>query len=222
MTPETQSMLDAIAAGDLAEVRRLVGIQPGLAAARDATGVSAALLARYRGRADIAEALLVAGAPLDVFDAAAAGRLDALHRILGSDPGAARAVSADGFTALHLAAFFSQREAAAALLAAGAAPDACSENSMRVRPLHSATAMRAAGIVELLLAGGADPNLGQQGGVTPLHEAAAHDDLATLEALLAHGARAEMRMDDGRTALDLAREHKATRAVALLEAVPRA
>ena len=47
----------------------------------------------------------------------------------------------DGFTPLHLAAFFGGADAVRAILATGADPDADAENTFKVRPIHSAVAV---------------------------------------------------------------------------------
>jgi len=213
---DAQPLFDAIAAGDLDAVRRLVDANPEWAAARDARGVSAALQARYRGRTDIADVLVAASHALDVFDAAAAGRTDEVARLLDADPRLVAAHSGDGFTALHFAAFFDRPEVARRLLERGADPDAVAANPMRVRPLHSATAVRATAIVRLLLEHGADVNATQHGEWTPLMAAAANGDLDSVQALLARGANAALRNAEGRTAAELARDRGQAAVVALL------
>lgn len=206
----------AIDAGDLDRVRTLVAATPALAAARDAAGVSALLHARYRGRIDIANALLGAAPPLDLFDAVAAGRDDRVAALLDADPAAACAWSPDGFTALHFAAFFDQPAAAAMLIARGADVDAVARNPMRVRPLHSAATARAIAVLAQLLERGADPNAKQQQDFTPLMAAAANGDLEGMRALLARGADAGAHTSDGRTAADIAHERKQQAAIDLL------
>ena len=121
-----------------------------------------------------------------------------------ADPETVRSTAADGFTALHLAAFFGQLEATAVLLEHGAAPDVVAANSSRVRPLHSAAAGGHAAIVGLLLERGADPDARQQGGYVPLHASAALGDVVSVRLLLDHGADRALRTDDGRLAADLA------------------
>jgi ankyrin repeat protein len=197
-------MIEAAEAGDAAGVERLIGESPELASARGPDGISAILRARYHGHAWIAERLADAVSELDVFEAAALGRAARVEEAVGADPEVVRAEAADGFTALHLAAFFGQLEVAAVLLEHGAAVDAEAGNRSHVQPLHSAAAGGHAAIAALLLERGADPNARQQGGFVPLHSAAARGDQVTARLLLEHGAEADARTDDGRRPIDLA------------------
>src|SRR5215204_4709133 len=87
---------------------------PRLANARDEHGVSALLLALYHRRPDVRDALLAAGAEVGVLEAAALGDAPRLH---GADLSVR---GGDGFTPLHLAAFFGGPGAVRTLLAAGA------------------------------------------------------------------------------------------------------
>lgn len=196
----------AIKAGDASRVRELLEARPALAGARDASGVSMVLLALYHQRRDVAEAVLEAGPPLDVFDAAAAGRLDRLRALLAADPGAANAWAADGFFPLGLACFFRQPEAARLLLEAGADPRAAARNPMRVTALHAAAAARDAVTARELLDRGADVDARQQMGYTALHAAAQHGDVELVELLLSRGADPALRSEDGRDAAAHARE----------------
>lgn len=216
-----QALFAAIDGGDLDAVRGIIGGEPALADARDAAGVSASLHARYRGRADIADALVAAASTLDIFDAAAAGRVSEVAKRLDHAPGDAKAYSADGFTALHFAAFFNRPDVAALLIARGADVDAVTRNPMRVRPLHSAATVRASAIVAALLAHGADPNAPQEQGATVLMSAAGSGDVESVKALLVHGADAGARGADGKSALDHARERNRQDVVDILATAAR-
>lgn len=198
-------LFTAIDAADRAAVEHLLSVEPQLASTRDADGVGAVLHALYRGRREIAETLAAALPALDVFDAAALGRTGAVTALVIGDPALSTAWSADGFTALHYAAFFGDGPTAAALLAAGADPDARSKNDFWVMPLHSAAAGHRPDVVAALLAAGADPNARQRHGYTPLHGAAENGDEASVEALLGAGADPAAKTDDGRSPADLAR-----------------
>src|SRR5436190_23377616 len=82
--------------------------------------VSPILDALYRGDAAKAAELAAQAPALDLFEAAAIGRLERLRELLDADPAAVDAWSADGFMALHLAAFFGQAQACELLLERGA------------------------------------------------------------------------------------------------------
>src|SRR5688572_2186674 len=106
-------LFKAIAAGNHEVVRELVQARPELAEARDDDGVSAVRRAVYARRDQIAEILLDANPALDVFDVAAVGRTRGVEALLADEKGLALARASDGFTALHLAAFFGHEDAAA-------------------------------------------------------------------------------------------------------------
>ncbi|MEA2518641.1 MAG: uncharacterized protein QOF49_721 [Chloroflexota bacterium] len=202
------SFLVAIDEGDAAAVATQLAADPALAAVRDDDGVSATMHALYRGRAHLAEAIAAVLPELDVFEAAALGRLARVRELLAADERVAMARAPDGFTALHFPAFFARGEVAAAtsraLIEAGADVNARSSNDFGVTPLHSAVASGNDAVVEALLDAGADPNVIQAGGWTPLHGAAANGSLRSVERLLAAGADREARNDAGQSALDLA------------------
>jgi hypothetical protein len=144
------SVFELIAAGDVRGVQRLLHDEPAQADAHDEEGVSALLRARYRFDDDLVAAVLAARPPLDEFDAAAFGAVDRL-----GDP---RAWSGDGFTALHLAAFFGQAEAVRVLIERGADVHAVSRNALAVPPLQSAVAAGEREAAHLLLDAGALPD----------------------------------------------------------------
>jgi uncharacterized protein len=197
-------MFDAIDAGDEARLAELLATEPGLAGERDDDGVSAALHARYRDNHDAVAQLLATDPELDIFDAAGLGRPDRVADLLAADPGLASAFASDGFTPLHLAAFFGGVEAARLLISHSAPPNVVSRNALQVMPLHSAAAGSHVGVARLLVAAGADVNAVQPHGYRPLHAAAQNGNRELTELLLAAGADPAVRTDDGQTPADLA------------------
>jgi ankyrin repeat protein len=201
-----QQLFDAIKAGKADDVRQLIQQNPALKQARDASGASVILVAAYNMKPDVVNALLEAGAPIDIFEASVLGKVDRIQEILKSAPARASEYAPDGFTPVALAAFFGQPAAVKALIAAGADVNAAAKNGLKVAALHAAVAGRSMEIVKAVLEAGGDPNAQQQQGFRPMHEAGikANRDLA--EVLLKHGADPTLRSDDGKNAIDLARE----------------
>ena len=199
------ALFSAITAGDAEAVGAVLARVPAAASSRGPDGVSAILRARYLGRHDLVALIEAAGADLDVFDAAALGRVEHLDVLLSIDPLLAIAWSPDGFTPIALAAFFAEPGAVRTLIDAGgdSVADEPARNPMKVTALHAAVAGRSLEVVELVLSAGADVNRAQQGGVTPLHEAVRNGDAEVEALLLAHGADPTRRDDQGRTPEDL-------------------
>lgn len=220
------SMVDdfwaALGAGDEARVRELVRADPSLASARTPQGHSAVLAAAYGGHAGVARALADEGAPLTLFEAAVVGDAARVEAALAADPEGARAFSPDGFTALHLSVFFGQPAVMRLLLDRGAEVNVTANNSMKVRPIHSAAAFRDEGrgleMVTALVEAGAELNVAQEGGWTPLHQAAAHGEARLVEYLLRHGADPAARSADGRLPADMAEGSGHAEAAAALRA----
>src|SRR5260370_20200815 len=175
-----------------------------LSSSRDAAGVSALMHALYRRQSEIADLLLSATRDLDIFEATAAGSADKVSEILQNDPAAAKRWSADGFTALHFAAFFARPDIARALIRHGADVAAVANNPMKVTPLHSAAAAHSGEVVRILVENGAPANARQEGGWTALHEAAQIGDKEMVKVLLEYGCDPQARSDDGRTPAQMA------------------
>jgi ankyrin repeat protein len=140
--------------------------------------------ALYEGDAERARTLLGPDDELTVFEAAAFGRVARLRSLLGGDEALALAVSEDGFTALHLAVFGRQDEAARVLIEHDADLDAISTASFaQVTPLGTAAFVRSLPLARLLLDAGADPTAG-----APLATAEANGDEALTALLRSFGA----------------------------------
>lgn len=205
--PDEEAFFEAVADNDPEAIDLLLAERPELAWARNDDELGPVIVARYGFAMGALERLLAArGDDLDVFEAAAVGRADLVLVALAADPRAATRWAPDGFTALHLAAFFGTDEAVEPLLDAGAAVDAASRNPMRVTPLHAAAAGRHGAICRLLVERGADVNAVQRDSFTPLMAAARNGDEALVALFIGAGADPAARADDGRSAADLAGE----------------
>src|SRR5664279_5207334 len=127
-----QELFDAIRDNDKEKVAQLIAANPAVAHARNEAGISALMQARYGFRPEIVDLLRNVVGDLDVFEAAALGDAPRLHALLANDPGLAKAFSGDGFTPLHLAAFFGQSAAVEVLLQHAPDVNAVSRNPMKV------------------------------------------------------------------------------------------
>ena len=202
----SELIFEAIQEGDSESLRSILDRDPEAAGATNDQGISAVMFAVYRGRADLAERIAAAKRELTFFEACALGRTTEARRMLEDQPPCAEVSSPDGFTALHLAAYFGHSEIARLLIAKGAAVNQAAENPSRVAPLHSAVAGRSIEVVRMLVEAGADLNARQKGGYTPLMGAAANGQPVLVDYLLASGANPDARSDDGKSARDLAIE----------------
>ncbi len=183
---DAATLIDAIKSGDRERARAILRDNPRLGTEPLPSGETAIMTALYRGQRDLANDIAARAGGLDVFAAAASGNLDALGSAVTD--GHANDVAYDGWTPLHLAAFFGQVQAAGQLADAGAALDAFSRNSIRNTPLHAATAGGQPEVALLLIDRGANVNLEDGGRHTPLHIAAENGLADVVRALLNRGA----------------------------------
>jgi ankyrin repeat protein len=213
---DTQRCFELLSKGDADGLRRLIEEDPSTAEARDASGVSLLMHSLYRGRRDLAELIAAKKRALDIFEAAALGKLERL-KDCGGDSAAVSSRSNDGFTALHFACFFGQPDAARLLIEKGALVDAVASNPMKLMPLHSAASARNVEAARLLLEHGAPVNARQQWGWVPIHAAAQNGDRVMVELMLKHGADPKLANDEGKTSAMVAREKGHAEIAVLLE-----
>lgn len=199
-----KEFFDLVRSDDVFALTTMINNHPELADARNDQGVPAVLVAIYYDRKDVINLLITSGAKVDIFIAAALGNVKKLETALAKDPASIAAHSTDGWTALHLAAFFGRKDAVAFLLNAGANVLARSTNAMNNHPLHAATAGRSRDAVALLVEKGCDINATQAGGWTALHAASQNGDFEMAKVLLSNGANPNLRADNGQLPLDLA------------------
>ena len=215
-TADAAAFIDAIKAGEFERVKAMVSADPKLIDARGRTGESAILTAVYHRQKEIVNLLVARGATLSLFEAAAAGEVERVERLVAGDPASVKSYSADGWTALHLAAFFGHAKIAELLLAHDADVIAHSRNPTGNTPLHAALASNHAFVAGLLLGAGGDVNAPDAKGWRPLHLAAANNNLDAMASLVAQGADVVASNREGQTALSLAQEKNHREAAAML------
>jgi uncharacterized protein len=212
----SDAFIDAIKAGEFERVKAMVTADSTLIDARGRTGESAILTAVYHRQKEIVNLLVARGASLSLFEACAAGELERVERHVADAREAINAYSDDGWTPLHLAAFFGHGKVAELLIAERADVRARSRNSSGNTPLHAALAGNHKFVSALLLGAGADVNAADAAGWRPLHIAAANNNLDAINALVAQGADVTSGNAEGRTPLSLATEKNHREAAALL------
>jgi len=193
----------AMRLGSESIVQQLVLRDALVARSRDEAGVSAILHCLYGWDLAMLEVLLASSPGLDIFEAAALGKTERVEELLLCMPELARAWSADGVTALHLACFYGQEETVERLLAAGADHSAQAHNETGSTPLQEAAASGHTNIVLLLLAHGAQVDTPNHEGWTALHLAASQGYQDVVEALLLSGTHSYL-TEQGQTPRDLA------------------
>lgn len=173
--------------GNLPRVEELLTRYPSLLNARAVWDESALQAAAHAGSRPVAEALLAAGAPLDICTAAMLGRIDEVASLLDQDSSLAYATGAHGIPVLYHAVITGQGEVARLLVECGSDVQAGEGGNTA---LHGAARAGQTAMVEWLLAQGANPNALDYEGKTPLTVAleADHSDVADL--LREHGAHA--------------------------------
>jgi len=208
----------AIQDGDRDKVERMLRKTPDLILARDKQNLSPLMTAMYYHEFAIANLLLDRMVALNVFEAAATGRLVHLISNLAHKPELVNAYSEDGFQPLGLAAYFGKTEAVKYLIKAGAELNSPSKNSLGVTPLQSAVAGGHLEITRLLLEAGASPNVRERSGHTPLHTAAQNGDVEIVRSLIFGGANVEAINEKNEKPLDMALKSGHDEVVNLLKA----
>uniref|UniRef100_I3RSE8 Poly [ADP-ribose] polymerase n=1 Tax=Drosophila buzzatii TaxID=7264 RepID=I3RSE8_DROBU len=141
-----------------------------------------------------------------LLEAAKAGDLDAVRRIVLNNPHTVNCRDLDGrhSTPLHFAAGFNRVPVVQFLLEHGAEVHAADKGGLV--PLHNACSYGHYEVTELLVKHGANVNVSDLWKFTPLHEAAAKGKYDICKLLLKHGADPMKKNRDGATPADLVKD----------------
>lgn len=142
----------------------------------------------------------------NLLEAAKAGDLDAVRRIVLNNPHTVNCRDLDGrhSTPLHFAAGFNRVPVVQFLLEHGAEVHAADKGGLV--PLHNACSYGHYEVTELLVKHGANVNVSDLWKFTPLHEAAAKGKYDICKLLLKHGADPMKKNRDGATPADLVKD----------------
>lgn len=211
-------VMKAIQSNDIEVLKKLFAAEPGLAGTTDDNGNSPLLISAYYGRSECMRAILDQGVQPNVFEVCAAGLVDDAKRLLSGNPRLVAERSHDGWTPLHLAAFFGHLELVRLLLDGGASMLTISNNNEANLPINAAAAGRRNAVVQLLVERGCPPDArASEQGYTALHLAANNGNVELIEFLLKSGADRSLRSGSGETGRDLALKSGHTVAAALLQ-----
>lgn len=199
------SFIQAVRSGDLDTVETALKMEPTFATEEE-HGISALLWALYYRQDPVAHLIRSYRSTVSIFEAAALGEIETIAGLLDENPELSQEISADGFPALGLAAYFGHLEACKILIKAGADVNQLGTGAIVSAPLHAALSNGFVEVARFLVESGADVNLPAGGGYTALHYSADLGDASFAAFLLSKGADPKMKLEDGRTAADLGRE----------------
>ncbi|RNC82775.1 MAG: ankyrin repeat domain-containing protein [Phycisphaera sp.] len=165
------SVCRAIASGDMTLAGRLIDREgpdgfEGLGS--DQIGESPVMMALSTGHPGLARKILAAGYEPDFWEASALNMAGVLHEIALKRPDILNLCNAEGWSPMHLACYAHADTVLAVLCEFDADPNVVACNNTLETPLHSAVRTDDPGLIETLLAAGADPRFTDAAGRTPL------------------------------------------------------
>ena len=213
--------LAAVVAGDTDKVNALLDQNNALLYARDSKGQSAYLLAAYAKRAEVIKIFESRNIVLDVYEAAAAARVDRLKALLRDCRGLLRSTNAAGDTPLHAAARAEQSTSFENIIGYG--PDFSITNPLQkqITAAHLAVACTQAEPAEAMafaiLGNGANPNALTTDKDAVLHCAARAGNVRVVKLILQKGGDSAARNAKGQTPAEIAATNDLREAQQLLE-----
>jgi ankyrin repeat protein len=208
MKEERNPFRRAVLSGDLETVEQGLQRDPALLYSRDAHGQSVYLLACYARQAAVAGLFESKGLELDVYEAAAGGKVERVNQLLRLAPGMLNMPNLAGDTPLHVASLCHRSGVIENAVAYG--PDFALRNPKRKNSmaahlgLQSSPEDAAEAMAFAMVGNGLDPNLANADGDTILHCAARTDFPRVIRLLLQKGAVTNAKNEAGQTPLDIA------------------
>ncbi len=198
--------IEAAKEGLTEDIEQMLKQDPALLQGMRENGETPLIVALYHGKQAVVQQLISYGVAISAHEAAAIGELETLQFLLNERPSLISEYSFDGWTPLHLSAFFGSYETAEFLIQQGANVNAISTNNTQNHPLHAAAAGRKYHVMKLLLEHGAHANAQQIDGWTALHQAVENYDVEMVNLLLEFGANGEIARDNGETPIHVAQK----------------
>jgi ankyrin repeat protein len=205
---ETDPYRRAVLNGDVQTVEQYLTRDSALLYARDVNGQSVYLLAAYANQQAVTSLFESKGLVLDVYEAAAGGKVDRFHQLLRPAPGMVNMPNLAGDTPLHVAALCHRSEVIENAVTYG--PDFAVRSPKRKNStaahlgLQSSPKDAAEAMAFAIIGNGLDPNLANADGDTIVHCAARADYPRVIRLLLQKGGNVGAKNAVGQTALDVA------------------
>jgi ankyrin repeat protein len=203
---DTKALFALAEADDAGKLMAMLGKTDGFLVRSD-NGETLLLFSLFRGRMKCVTALKAHG-ELTIQEAAAVGDVARIEACVRALPSSLFSLSADGWTALHLASFLGHDAAVMRLIDLGADARQWARAFEQNLAIHAAAAGRRIGADALrkLIQATGDVDVLQKSGYTALAIAASNGFGEACDVLLAAGADRTKTIPDGRTAADIARE----------------
>ncbi len=195
-----------IETGNFQDLELLLNSDPELVHQNTSHDISPLLLACYYHKSQIVQVLLKYIKTITIHEACAVGLSPQVQMMLEEQPDIVNEISSHGFTPLGIAAHFDKEDIVRLLLLHHADPNISSQNGYNSFPLHAALSNNNSSMSKMLIEGGAEVNVVQNGRIAPLHLAAQHGNIDLIILLLEQGADVAATTEFGASASDLAAE----------------
>jgi len=206
MTVYHDELFDVAARDDPEKLLALLPAGTSPSDLRNREGTTLVLHCVYSGARNVLEQLAALFPQRSLHEAAALGQRERVMAPVDGDDSAINLLSADGWTPLHLAAFFGHAETVQALLDRGADPHVFSRGFEINLPVQAACAAGASAAALSLISATISVDETGPSGTTALMSAAHNGLVKVIDALLAKGADPSRRDAAGKSAGDYAGE----------------